>query len=48
MWDKLKTRLLSAIVLIAILLAVVFFATDWVFSIVVSAITFMIRQSLQK
>jgi phosphatidate cytidylyltransferase len=48
MWDKLKTRLLSAIVLIAILLAVVFFATDWVFSIVVSAITFMIMAELTK
>ncbi len=48
MWDKLKTRLLSAIVLIGILLAVVFFATDWVFSIVVCAITFMIMAELTK
>lgn len=48
MWDKLKTRLLSAIVLIAILLAVVFFATDWVFSVVVCALTFMIMSELTK
>ncbi len=48
MWDKLKTRLLSAIVLIAILLAVVFFAVDWVFSLAVCALTFMIMAELTK
>lgn len=48
MWDKLKTRLLSAIVLIAILLVVVFFAADWVFSLVVCALTFMIMAELTK
>lgn len=48
MWDKLKTRLLSAIVLVAILLAVVFFAADWVFSLAVCALTFMIMAELTK
>ncbi len=48
MWDKLKIRLLSAIVLIVMLLAVVFFATDWVFSVVVCALTFMIMSELTK
>ena len=48
MWDKLKTRLLSAIVLIVILLSVVFFATDWIFSLVVCALTFMIMAELTK
>ncbi len=48
MWDKLKTRLLSAIVLIAILLAVVFFAADWVFSLAVCGLTFMIMAELTK
>ncbi len=48
MWDKLKTRLLSAIVLIVILLAVVFFAADWVFSLAVCGLTFMIMAELTK
>lgn len=48
MWAKLKTRLLSAIVLVIILLAVVFFAADWVFSLVVCALTFMIMAELTK
>ncbi len=48
MWDKLKIRLLSAVVLIAILLAVVLFAADWVFSLIVCALTFMVMSELTK
>ena len=48
MWEKLKTRLLSAIVLVVILLAVVFFAADWVFSLAVCGLTFMIMAELTK
>ena len=48
MWYNLKTRLLSAIVLIVILLAVVFIAADWVFSLAVCALTFMIMAELTK
>ncbi len=48
MWEKLKTRLLSAIVLVVILLAVVFFAADWVFSLAVCGLTFMMMAELTK
>ena len=48
MWDKLKTRLISAVVLIAILLAIVFFTPDWAFSLVVCALTFLIMSELTK
>lgn len=48
MWDKLKTRLISAVVLIAILLAIVFFTPDWAFSLIVCALTFLIMSELTK
>lgn len=48
MWDKLKTRLISAVVLIAILLAIVFFTPDWAFSLVICALTFLIMSELTK
>ncbi len=48
MWDKLKTRLISAVVLIAILLVIVFFTPDWAFSLVVCALTFLIMSELTK
>ena len=48
MWDKLKTRLISAVVLIAILLVIVFFTPDWAFSLVICALTFLIMSELTK
>ena len=46
MWNKLKTRLISAVVLVAILLAAVFFTPGWVFALLVCALTFMVMYEL--
>jgi len=48
MWSKVKTRLLSAVVLIALLLAILFFTPVWVFSLLVCALTFMVMYELTK
>ena len=48
MWSKVKTRLISAVVLVAILLLVVFFTPAWVFALLVCALTFMVMYELTK
>ena len=48
MWSKVKTRLISAFVLVAILLLVVFFTPAWVFNLLVCALTFMVMYELTK
>lgn len=46
MWDKLKTRLISAIVLVVILLTLVFFTPEWVFALLVCGLTFLVMSEL--
>lgn len=48
MWSKVKTRVISAAVLIAILLLVVFFTPSWVFALLVCALTLMVMYELTK
>ena len=48
MWSKVKTRVISAPVLIAILLLVVFFTPQWVFALLVCALEFMVMYELTK
>ncbi len=48
MWDKLKTRMISATVLVVALLAIVLFTPDWAFSILVCALTFLVMAELTK
>ena len=48
MWSKVKTRLVSAVVLIALLLAILFFTPVWAFSLLVCALTFMVMYELTK
>lgn len=48
MWSKVKTRLISATVLVAILLLVVFFTPEWVFALLVCALSFMVMYELAK
>lgn len=46
MWSKVKTRLISAIVLVAILLVLVFFTPEWVFALLVCGLTFLVMYEL--
>ena len=46
MWSKLKTRLGSAVVLVIVLLAIVFFAPPWAFSLAVCAVSFIVLREI--
>ncbi len=46
MWSKLKTRLGSAVVLVAVLLAIVFIAPAWAFSLAVCAVSFIVLREI--
>lgn len=48
MWSKIKTRLLSAIVLVALVLAALFLAPVWGVAIIVGAVTYAVLYELMK
>ena len=48
MWSKVKTRMISATVLVAILLLAVFFTPEWVFALLVCALSLMVMYELTK
>lgn len=48
MWSKIKTRLMSAIVLIILVLLVLFFAPEWGCALLVSGVTYVVMYELTK
>lgn len=48
MWSKLKTRLISAVVLIVLVLAALFFVPGWGVAILVSGVTYAVMYELTK
>ncbi|MBQ3181189.1 MAG: phosphatidate cytidylyltransferase [Clostridia bacterium] len=48
MWSKIRTRLISAIVLIALVLTALFLASEWVVALLVSGVTYVVMYELTK
>ncbi len=48
MWSKVKTRFISAVVLIALVLAALIFAPPWVIALIVSGVTYAVMYELTK
>lgn len=48
MWSKIKTRLISAVILIVLVLAALFFVPEWGVAILVSGVTYAVMYELTK